>query len=292
MARVRMLKPGFFTNEDLGACAPLTRLFFEGLWCWADRDGRLEDRPRRLVAEILPYDREADGEAMLSDLAERGFVVRYSVGPVRVVQIVNFAAHQNPHPRESPGKLPPVPGSSEAMPRPTKGEPGVEQGTEEPGGLSDSRTLRETNLSGAASAPAEEPAPAGDAGTLPLRGVVASKPPAAAKPEAKRAAKEASPEAREKRATWERLFAADRGEPYRWQGAADQLAANALAPVDLAIFEAKALRGLKGVGFARCSSLAALKSKWNDLAGTAPGKPQAAAPAEPARLQTRRVDIA
>jgi len=34
----------------------LARLLYPGLWMLADREGRLEDRPLRIKAEILPYD--------------------------------------------------------------------------------------------------------------------------------------------------------------------------------------------------------------------------------------------
>ncbi len=56
MARTRQISPKFFKHEDLCALSPLHRLLFEGMWCEADREGRLEDRPRRLKAEILPFD--------------------------------------------------------------------------------------------------------------------------------------------------------------------------------------------------------------------------------------------
>ena len=44
MARARLLKPGFFTNEDLCELPAFGRLLFAGLWTIADREGRLEDR--------------------------------------------------------------------------------------------------------------------------------------------------------------------------------------------------------------------------------------------------------
>ena len=56
MARSRNIKPGFFLNDDLAECEPLARLLFAGLWCIADREGRLEDRPKRIKIEVLPYD--------------------------------------------------------------------------------------------------------------------------------------------------------------------------------------------------------------------------------------------
>lgn len=99
MARQRTLKPTFFTNEDLGECSPLARLFFAGLWCWADREGYVEDRPKRLRAEILPYD-QVEGEQLVAELVSRGLLERLDVAGTRVIRIVNFLKHQDPHPRE------------------------------------------------------------------------------------------------------------------------------------------------------------------------------------------------
>lgn len=67
MARARNIKPGFFANEDLAECDPLARLLFAGLWCLADREGRLEDRPKRIRAELLPYD-SCDADELLNQL--------------------------------------------------------------------------------------------------------------------------------------------------------------------------------------------------------------------------------
>jgi len=48
MARIRSLKPDFFKDEDLAVLPFEARLLFEGLWCYADKEGRLEDRPKYL----------------------------------------------------------------------------------------------------------------------------------------------------------------------------------------------------------------------------------------------------
>jgi hypothetical protein len=106
MARTRLLKPGFFTNDDLAELPMAARLLFAGLWTLADRAGRLSDRPRRIKAEILPYDDE-DVDALLNGLAERGFIVRYGDAEHRYVAIVNFAKHQSPHVREPVSVIPP-----------------------------------------------------------------------------------------------------------------------------------------------------------------------------------------
>lgn len=105
MARARNIKPGFFTNDVLAECSALARILFQGLWCHADREGRLEDRPRKLKAEILPYD-ECNIEELLCQLESRGFVIRYSHGAERFIQVVNFCKHQNPHVKEQESTIP------------------------------------------------------------------------------------------------------------------------------------------------------------------------------------------
>lgn len=105
MARSRILHPGFFHNEDLLELSPLTRLLFEGLWTIADREGRLEDRPKRIKLAILPVD-DHDIDQALSDLARSGFLLRYEVDGRKYIQISEFAKYQKPHYRESASVIP------------------------------------------------------------------------------------------------------------------------------------------------------------------------------------------
>lgn len=105
MARSRNIKPGFFANEDLAECDPLARILFAGLWCLADRAGRLEDRPKRIRAEILPYD-TVDADALLNQLQLRGFIMRYEHDGGRYIQVLNFDKHQNPHIKEARSTIP------------------------------------------------------------------------------------------------------------------------------------------------------------------------------------------
>lgn len=105
MARSRNIKPGFFKNEKLAECQPLSRLLFAGLWCLADRLGRLEDRPKRIRAEILPYD-DGSVDEMLDELHKSGFIIRYSRDGKAFIQVVNFLKHQNPHCKEQASSIP------------------------------------------------------------------------------------------------------------------------------------------------------------------------------------------
>ncbi len=109
MARARNIKPNIMANESLGELPPLTRLLFIYLWMLADRDGRLEDRPKRIAAMALPFDTGVDVDAILNDLNRTGFIVRYESGGLACIQIANFSKHQSPHVREVSSVLPAVP---------------------------------------------------------------------------------------------------------------------------------------------------------------------------------------
>lgn len=105
MARIRSLKPSFFTSEDTCLCSPLARLLFLGLLTEADKAGRVEDRPWQLKIRLLPND-ECDVDALLWQLVERRLVRRYQFAERGVIQVINFQKHQKPHPKETESQLP------------------------------------------------------------------------------------------------------------------------------------------------------------------------------------------
>ena len=113
MPRIRYLKPEFFLDEDLSFITVEARLTFEGLWCHADREGRLEDRPAYLKTQIWPY-QVINMDALLDELAkpkttdpEETFIVRYAIKKKKYIQIVNFLEHQKPHHTERKSIIPP-----------------------------------------------------------------------------------------------------------------------------------------------------------------------------------------
>jgi hypothetical protein len=105
MARTRSIKPSFFSNDILAECEPMARLLFAGLWTLADRDGRLEYRPRRIKGALFPYD-NCDIEGLVKQLADRGFVVVYRANGIDVLSIPTFSEHQRCHPDERSEGLP------------------------------------------------------------------------------------------------------------------------------------------------------------------------------------------
>lgn len=106
MARARNLKPALFKNELLGVADPLLTLLFESLWCLADREGRLEDRPLRIKAETFPYREGINVDSMLDELQGMGFIHRYSGNGMQLIQIAKFKLHQTPHNTEKPSEYP------------------------------------------------------------------------------------------------------------------------------------------------------------------------------------------
>lgn len=107
MPRARNIKPGFFVNDELCELPPLARLLFVGLWCVADRAGRMLDRPKRIRLEVLPAD-DCDVDAMLWQLHAHKFIVRYEVGDESLIEVCNWAKHQHPHNTEKHSTLPPA----------------------------------------------------------------------------------------------------------------------------------------------------------------------------------------
>lgn len=105
LPRARTIKPGFFTNEEVGSLPALTRLLFIGLWTLADRDGKLEYRPLRIKAHIFPFD-SVNVEKSLEQLERCGLVVIYDVDAVKYIMIPTWGKHQHPHIKEPASTIP------------------------------------------------------------------------------------------------------------------------------------------------------------------------------------------
>lgn len=104
MARIRTIKPEFWKNEVLGEMPAEFALLFIGLWNLADRRGFLEDRPKRIKAELFPY-RHVDIENGLEILCN-GFIRRLLVDDIPYIQILNFQKHQHINMKESESTVP------------------------------------------------------------------------------------------------------------------------------------------------------------------------------------------
>lgn len=102
MARIRTIKPEFFTSEDVVALSPLARLLFIACWCEADKEGRMPWKPKTLKMRYLPAD-DCDIESLCAELVSGGLVRLYGEG---LAFIPAFTMHQHVNPRESASQLP------------------------------------------------------------------------------------------------------------------------------------------------------------------------------------------
>lgn len=112
--RARNIKPGFFKNPDLADAGPMAQLLCIGLWCMADKEGRLKDQPRVIKAEVFPY-YEIDVNRELTVIQRLGHIRRYEVGGIKVIEVINFRKHQSPHHTERGSELPAYDGVSDCF---------------------------------------------------------------------------------------------------------------------------------------------------------------------------------
>lgn len=178
MARIRSIKPEFFTSETLKRVEKSTRLTFIGLWTYVDDNGVGVDNAKLITAALYPLEDDFAEElnlviADLDDLEGVGVIQRYTVAGRALFFIKSWDEHQkishpskpryhrpNPGPGNPPGDHP---GSTRTPPearRRNSGEfpatlPGPENGQ-----ISDVRLNSESNSGhlGAGAADSEETA--------------------------------------------------------------------------------------------------------------------------------------
>ena len=113
MARIRTIKPEFFTSEDIVSLTPLARLFYVSLWCEADREGRFEWKPKTLKMRYLPAD-DCDVAALCDELVTAGMVELYDHDGRTYAVIPGFTRHQVINNREQPSDIPEPPKKTDA----------------------------------------------------------------------------------------------------------------------------------------------------------------------------------
>jgi hypothetical protein len=97
MARIRTIKPEFWSSPDIGDVSRDARLTFVGLWNIADDTGRLEAVPAQIRSVLFPYDDDvtvADVCGWLNELAIQGLIRLFSQGRRAYLSIVSWADHQ------------------------------------------------------------------------------------------------------------------------------------------------------------------------------------------------------
>lgn len=100
---MRYIKPSFWTDSKIVALSLPARLFFIGMWNFADcGEGHLPDDPSALKRLIMPDD-DVSGEDIINELVESGLVARlHTLSGRKFLHIIRFADHQKVEKRWSP----------------------------------------------------------------------------------------------------------------------------------------------------------------------------------------------
>jgi HNH endonuclease len=95
MARIRTIKPEYWTDEVIVQLPFQARLLFIGLWNFADDHGAIEESPDRLRMQIFPSDTGLDIAELLDLLVAANLLERFSdEDGKRVIQVRNWHKHQ------------------------------------------------------------------------------------------------------------------------------------------------------------------------------------------------------
>ncbi|UYW33644.1 hypothetical protein [Methylorubrum extorquens] len=167
MARIRTIKPEFWTSEQVMECSPNARLAFIGMWNFCDDAGRMPASPKQIKALVFPSDdfTSENVRGMIDELELNGLVRRYVVEDKEFLAVTGWH-HQKIDKPQKP-RTPEPPDHDPPPVRRTFGA-GREGNTEGKGkdsrnsGGGDSHPARPTINAAPADAPVAEAAAAAD----------------------------------------------------------------------------------------------------------------------------------
>lgn len=97
MARIRTIKPEFWSDEKVGGLPLACRLLFIGLWNFADDYGVIASSPLFIKSRIFLYDRDISEENVLQwlrELEQRRMIVSCEHDGNHYYIVRNFSKHQ------------------------------------------------------------------------------------------------------------------------------------------------------------------------------------------------------
>lgn len=96
MARIRSIKPEFWTSEQVMECSALARLLFIGLWTFCDDAGNHPAKALTLKAEVFPGDDIGADRVLelVGELSANDLVVEYESGGKRYWHVTGWDVHQ------------------------------------------------------------------------------------------------------------------------------------------------------------------------------------------------------
>jgi hypothetical protein len=129
MARIRSVKPEFWSDYDLAQLSRDARLLYIALWNQADEHSRLHGDPRWVKGHCFPYDDDLNLAAisrLLDELERDGKLTRYVVKGAPYIFLANLDEHQRLEPEKVASKLPAPSEADPAMPDPDPSQRGAD----------------------------------------------------------------------------------------------------------------------------------------------------------------------
>lgn len=92
MARIRTIKPEFWSSEQVMECQPLTRLLFIGIWNFCDDGGNHPDSEKTIKARVFPGDEISSSSIrrMLDELSSNGLLSFYEHSGKRYLHVCGW----------------------------------------------------------------------------------------------------------------------------------------------------------------------------------------------------------
>ncbi len=96
MARIRTIKPDFWTSEQVVGCSIAARLMFIGLWNFCDDNGVFCGTARTIKMKVFPGDDYSlnDIEMLKSELVDCGLLEDYEVDQIHYLYVTGWTKHQ------------------------------------------------------------------------------------------------------------------------------------------------------------------------------------------------------
>ncbi len=104
MARIRSIKPEFWSSEQIIECSPTARLLFIGLWNFCDDAGRHTYSPKSIMAQVFPGDSFTtdDIRRMIDELSTNDLIRIYEFDGKQYLYVTGWSKHQRiDKPRQS-----------------------------------------------------------------------------------------------------------------------------------------------------------------------------------------------
>jgi len=97
MARIRTIKPEFWTDESIVECSRDARLLFIGIWNHCDDAGIIEASIKQMKMKIFPGDFDImpeDIQRMLDELSANNLIELYEVEKRNYIKVLGWDKHQ------------------------------------------------------------------------------------------------------------------------------------------------------------------------------------------------------